>query len=238
MNGLAVRDATVKRGGFPIVREVSLRAPAGRVTVLLGPNGAGKTTLLEGISGLLPLTGGEVTANGQPIHRLPRDERARRGLAHVEQGRAVFDELTVEENLLAAAPRTALRRAFDLFPELAARRAATAGLLSGGEQQMLVLARALLRDPAVLLVDELSLGLAPVVVRRLLPVIREVADGGTAVLLVEQFVHLALRIGDDALVLRRGRVVLDAPCAELRVRPEALERAYLGPIDNGDGGHG
>jgi len=194
---------------------------------LLGANGAGKTTLLEGISGVIPIKSGQVSLKGSDIGAMRRASRARHGLSHVEQGRSVFDDLTADENLLAAAPATAFNRAYELFPALKRRRSVRADLLSGGEQQMLVLARAILTDPQVILLDEISLGLAPSIIQRLMPVVRQLADSGIAVLLVEQFANLALEIGDHAYVLNRGSIVFDGPCTELQERPELLRGAYL-----------
>ena len=203
--GLQLRGVTVVRGGLPICREIDLIAEPGQVTVLLGPNGAGKTTLLEAISGVIGVATGTIALGGRELHRLTRDRRARLGLAHVEQGRAVFASLTVAENLLVAG-RGGLPPALELFPELAARRDVRAGLLSGGEQQMLVIARALVRRPRMLLLDELSLGLAPIVVQRLMPVVRRLADSGVGVLLVEQYAALARELGDRAYLLSHGRI--------------------------------
>ncbi|MEV0587078.1 ABC transporter ATP-binding protein [Nonomuraea sp. NPDC050310] len=222
---LVLERVTVARGAQPVVREVSLVARRGEVTVLLGPNGAGKTTLLEAVSGVLPTRAGRVTLSGHDLTGRPRTRRAALGLAHVEQGRTVFATLTTAENLaLTGEPA----RALELFPELGPRLDVRAGLLSGGEQQMLVLARAILRRPAALLLDEMSLGLAPAIVRRLLPVIRALAGEGCAVLLVEQFAHTALTLADAAYVLARGGLTYAGDPAPLRADDSALRRAYLG----------
>ncbi|HEY4095520.1 MAG TPA: ABC transporter ATP-binding protein [Baekduia sp.] len=229
MSGLRLTALCVPRVGFTIVREVDLHAPAGEVTVLLGPNGAGKTTLLEAVSGLIPSNGGKIELDGVDITRASRVRRARAGLAHVEQGRTVFAELTTQENLrVAAIDDDAERAALAHFPELEQRLHVAAGLLSGGEQQMLVIARALASRPSMLLVDEASSGLAPVIVRRLMPVFRQLADDGIGVLLVEQFAALALGIGDQGHVLNRGQIRLSGPCEELAAEPARLREAYLG----------
>jgi branched-chain amino acid transport system ATP-binding protein len=228
MNGLQVDKLSILRGEALIVHEVSLVAPPGEVTVLLGANGAGKTTLLEALSGVIPSQSGTITLGGRPLQQASRVHRARAGLQHVEQGRVVFPSLTVEENLRVGANGAAIEPAFALFPELVKRRTIAASQLSGGEQQMVVLARAILRKPSVLLVDEMSLGLAPLVVKRLMPLMRNLADGGMGVLLVEQFAQLALSIGDTALVMNQGRIVHRAACAELLRQPEVLQAAYLG----------
>ena len=225
---LSVVDLSVSRGEAKIVHEVNLEVPMGAVTVLLGPNGAGKTTLLEAVSGVIPVTAGTLRLAGQEIQRLSRVGRSRLGLAHVEQGRAVFPSLTVEENLTVGDRANNLEPAFKLFPELEKRRRIAAGKLSGGEQQMVVLARAILGRPKVLLVDEMSLGLAPLIVRRLMPVMRSLADDGMAVLLVEQFAQLALSIGDQALVMNQGRVQHSGPCQDFLRDPNLLRDAYLG----------
>ena len=226
--GLHVEDARVKRGELEVVHGVSLRVPPGKVTVLLGPNGAGKTSLLDAIAGVIPLDAGAVTMDGAQIHRLRRQRRARQGLAYVEQGRTIFPDLTVEENLAVAVHRDgSVEEAFELFPELTPRRKLQSQMLSGGEQQMLVLARALVSRPKVLLIDELSQGLAPVIVRRLMPYVERASQTGIAVLLVEQFAPLALGIGDRAYVMNVGRVVIEEPARELVEKPDLLRAAYL-----------
>jgi len=232
---LELSEVCVTRGGFEVVTDVDMVVPSGEITVLLGANGAGKTTLLEAISGVVDTKSGQVALDGLPIESMRRNARARRGLAHVEQGRAVFADLTTEENILAAAPSGSFERALELFPALEPRRDVRAGLLSGGEQQMLVLARAIVSDPKVLLLDEISLGLAPSIIQDLMPVIRRLGDSGIAVLLVEQFAALALAIGDSAYVLSRGSVVFNGTCKELEDQPKLLQGAYLaGSTDTTD----
>jgi branched-chain amino acid transport system ATP-binding protein len=226
---LTVSAVTVERAGLPVVSDVSLAVRAGEIRVLLGLNGAGKTTLLEGISGVLPIAAGSVELGGERIDRWRPVRRTNAGLSHVEEGRPVFGELTTEENLLVAArPGVSVEDAYTLFPELTKRRGVRAGLLSGGEQQMLVVARGWLRRPKVFLLDELSLGLAPAVVQRLMDAVRGLADAGMAVLLVEQFAPLALRIGDQASVLRGGRIVYDGPAAALRGNGDTLRELLFG----------
>ncbi|MGH2848997.1 MAG: ABC transporter ATP-binding protein [Solirubrobacteraceae bacterium] len=230
-DGLVVSDVTVQRATFDIVRSASLIAPIGEVTVVLGANGAGKTTLLEAISGVIPIASGSVKLSGRELKSLARRRRARLGLGHVEQGRRVFGELTTEENLLVAAHRDySAAEAFELFPELHQRRNVRAGLLSGGEQQMLVIARALAVRPKILMVDEMSLGLAPLVASRLIAMMRTLADEhGAGVLLVEQFATLALQTGHHAYVLGQGgRIVYDGDCQTLIDNHDILHRAYLG----------
>lgn len=229
MSELVISGLSVGRAGLPVVTEASLRAASGEVSVVLGANGAGKTTLLESISGIIPVSRGTIAIDDREIQKVRPGARYHAGLAHVEQGRTVFRELTTEENLgVGLAPEANLDEAFTLFPELKARRAIRAGLLSGGEQQMLVIARALLGRPKILLIDEMSAGLAPVIVMRLMRAVRELADQGLAILLVEQFAALALSIGNRVYVMRRGRIVHDGDCASLRNAPDELHRLYLG----------
>ncbi|MCC7288104.1 MAG: ABC transporter ATP-binding protein [Burkholderiaceae bacterium] len=226
---LVVEKLSVNRAHLPVVREVDLVVDRGSISVLLGSNGAGKTTFLEGLSGVIPVAGGRVALDGLELQKARPGVRARAGIAHVEQGRTVFRHLTTDENLRVGADvASSLDWVYELFPELLQRRHVRAGLLSGGEQQMLVIARALLCKPKVLLVDEMSAGLAPIVVTKLMKTVRELADRGLAVLLVEQFAALALSIGDRAYVLRRGRMVFAGGCAELRGDNQRLHQLYLG----------
>jgi len=225
---LSVVDLHVNRGGFPVVRGVEIEVGEGSVTVLLGNNGAGKSTTLDGIAGAIPVAGGRVTLSGLDITQSRPFKRARLGLAYVEQGKAVFPALTAEENVMVAAPRQRALEALSMFPELEERRTIPAGLLSGGEQQMLVVARALSLRPRVLLLDEISFGLAPVIVIRLMGAVRRLADDGMAVLLVEQFASLALEIGDRAYVLNKGAIEYEGRCQTLIEHPEILHTAYLG----------
>ena len=234
MSRLVVSQLRVDRAHLPVVRGVSLVVESGQISVLLGANGAGKTTLLEGLSGVIPVSGGKIEINGHEIQRGRPGARAKAGLAHVEQGRTVFRKLTTDENLrTSAATANEVREAYELFPELLPRRDIQAGVLSGGEQQMLVIARALAGRPKILLIDEMSAGLAPAIVRRLMTTMRKLANRGLAIVLVEQFAVLALGVGDRAYVLRRGKVVYDGGCAELRDAPDKLHRLYLGELDSG-----
>jgi branched-chain amino acid transport system ATP-binding protein len=237
MSKLVVSGLSINRAELPVVSAVDIAAESGAISVILGANGAGKTTLLEGLSGIIPVAGGTITIDGREIQKARPGVRAREGIAHVEQGRTVFRQLTTEENLCVGLhPASDIAEAYSLFPELVPRRAVRAGLLSGGEQQMLVIARALLGRPKVVLIDEMSAGLAPVIVTRLMTAVRKLADNGLAVVLVEQFAALALSIGDRAYVMRRGRIVHDGDCTALRQAPGELHRLYLGGEDMSAGG--
>ena len=208
-----------------VVRDLDLAVAAGEVVALLGPNGAGKTTTLLTLSGDLPSLGGEVWWRGAPT-RAPLYRRAREGLGLVTEQRAVLMTMTVADNLRVS--RCDPARALALFPELEDHLTRRVGLLSGGQQQMLALSRALARDTTtMLLVDELSLGLGPVVVDRLLEAVRAAADAGVGVLLVEQHVHKALQVADRVYVMRRGRVELRGTADELRNRVEEIQASYL-----------
>ncbi|MFC6354717.1 ABC transporter ATP-binding protein [Luethyella okanaganae] len=229
MSALTLESVSVSRGAGPVISDVTLTVESGSVTALVGPNGAGKTSLLESISGVIGTSAGSINLDGKPIGKLSRVRRARAGIVHIEQGRAVFPSLTVLENLrLTARSQREVDEAIALFPELEKRIASATGLLSGGEQQMVVLARAFASKPRFLLIDEMSLGLAPVVFMRLLPIVDRLRENGVGVLLVEQFTHLALSIARDALVVASGRVTYQGPAAELQNSPEILRHAYLG----------
>ncbi|GLY15503.1 ABC transporter ATP-binding protein [Kineosporia rhizophila] len=232
---LEVRGLTAGYGAGPVLHDVSLQVPDGQVVTLLGANGAGKTTLLRAISGLLP-TSGSVLLRGEDLTGVAPEQRVRRGLAHVPEGRGVITELTVEENLrlggLWRHGRTALRARIDAeyerFEPLARRRRSLGHQLSGGERQMLALARALVSTPDVLLLDEPSLGLAPQIVHSIMQTLRDRCDEtGLTVLLAEQNAASALSIADRGLVLHLGRIRTDAP-ADALARDAVLRHAYLG----------
>ena len=231
-HALVLKDLSAGYRGVPVVRELNLEVRPGEVVALLGPNGAGKTTTLETIAGLNRPISGTVELSGENVGGKPAHVLARQGLALVPEGRALFPGLTVREHLRLAGGRGAGRREeelLEMLPELRKCLGRKAGLLSGGEQQMLALGRALVTRPRLLLVDEMSLGLAPVVVERLLPILRRAADElGASVLFVEQHVALALEISDRAYVLAHGRIRLEGPAAELRERRELLAASYLG----------
>ena len=246
---LVLRDLTVERGGRAVVKDVSLEIATGQVTALLGPNGAGKSTLVLAVGGVLRPRTGAVLLDGTDIAGR-RPERIRQaGLAIVPEGRRLLPDLTVEDNLRVASyaltreqAQAGRERVLELFPQLGQRLTATARTLSGGEQQMVVLAQALISQPRYLLIDELSLGLAPVVVGRLIPVIRTVAESGTGVLLIEQFATVALGLAHQAHIMEGGRLRFSGLASELREQPELLSSAYLlrgstpGPLRGGTPG--
>ena len=227
MSVLSVTGLTVGYGPQPVVTDVDLNVEAGEVVALFGANGAGKTTTMMALSGVLPIISGEVSMNGRPV-KTPLYRRARAGLAFVTEERSVFKGLSVADNLRVG--DVSVQDALALFPELVKRLSVRAGLISGGEQQMLTLARALGRKPTLLLADELSLGLAPLVVSRLFVALRSAAtESGTGVLLVEQHVRKALQYVDRVYVMGRGRITMNLTAAEARHRVEDIEAAYLTP---------
>ena len=261
-HSLAVTDLFAGYRGIPVVRELTLTVNPGEVVALLGPNGAGKTTTLETIAGLHRPISGKIELSGASIGGTQAHALARRGLALVPEGRALFPGLTVREHLRLAGGRSAAgnrgasnsaasnsaasnsaasnsaagnsgasreEQLLEMLPELRKCLGRKAGLLSGGEQQMLAVGRALVTRPRLLLVDEMSLGLAPVIVERLLPILRRVAtEFGTSVLFVEQHVALALEISDRAYILAHGRIRLEGAAADLSKRQELLAASYLG----------
>jgi branched-chain amino acid transport system ATP-binding protein len=228
---LEVEDLHAGYLGIPAVRRLSLTVGVGEVVALLGPNGAGKTTTLSTIAGLQGPISGRVSLDGQEIAGRPAYRVARLGLALVPEDRALFYGLTVGENLRMARGKSALgeEELLEMLPELEKCLGRKAGVLSGGEQQMLAVGRALISRPRLLLVDEMSLGLAPVIVERLLPILRRIADDlGTGVLFVEQHISMALEIADRAYVLNHGDLVLEGAAAELRGRRDLVEASYMG----------
>jgi branched-chain amino acid transport system ATP-binding protein len=230
---LELRELACGYGDLSVVRGLSIAVAEGEVAALLGANGAGKTTTLATIAGLLRPLGGDVRLDGRSLAGLRADRVARGGIALVPDDRGVFGRLTVREHLRLTGPRRGERArlgaACDLFPALGPLADRRAGLLSGGEQQMLSIARAVVTCPRVLMVDELSLGLAPRVVVEILAALRRLAhDTGTAVLLVEQHVALALQAADRAYVLVRGELALGGPAEEVAQRRDVLEATYLG----------
>ena len=228
---LAVRGLSCGYGPSVVVRDLDLRVAAGEVVALLGANGAGKPTTLLTLAGVLPAIAGEIELAGQRVERWPAPRIARHGVVSIPDDRGLFPKLTVRENLQLARRRHSAH-ALDLFPDLRSRLGTPAGLLSGGQQQMLAIARALAREPKLLLIDELSFGLAPIAVQRLLPTVRAVADDtGAGVLLVEQHVHLGLAIAERAYVLSHGSIALTGTAAQLRDDPTLVQESYLGADD-------
>jgi branched-chain amino acid transport system ATP-binding protein len=227
------------RGETTAFRDVDLRVEAGSILALLGPNGAGKTTLLLTVAGVLPSKAGSVSVDAARLRKGRATAANRAGVVLVPDNRSLFTTLSVEENLRVASRGSGLapRSMLDVFPALEQRWRLRAGALSGGEQQMLAMARALIQRPKVLLVDEMSMGLAPRVVESLFAALRRIADDhGCAIMLVEQHVSLALKVADSAAVLSRGSIVLRGAAGELAARPEALEQAYFGTDGNAEGG--
>ena len=230
-HALVLTDLFAGYADVPVVRDLNLDVRPGEVVALLGPNGAGKTTTLETIAGLHQPISGTIELSGEKVGGTPAHLLARRGLALVPEGRALFPGLTVREHLRLAGKRGDSREEelLEMLPELRKCLSRKAGLLSGGEQQMLAVGRALVTRPRLLLVDEMSLGLAPVIVERLLPILRRAADElGASVLFVEQHVALALEISDRAYILTHGRIRLEGAAADLRERRELLAASYLG----------
>jgi ABC-type branched-subunit amino acid transport system ATPase component len=231
MSLLEIGDLSAGYDGATVVRGLNLRVGAGEVVALLGPNGAGKTTTLRVVSGIVRPMAGTVSVLGRDAARSSPYRIARDGVAHVAEGRSVFFDLTVREHFRLGhrGERLDAQRAYEYFPKLRELADRRAGLLSGGEQQMLALARALARAPKLLLVDELSLGLAPVVVEKLLPVVRDYAtDTGAGVLLVEQHVELALDVADRGIVMSHGEMVVERDARALRDDRQLLAASYLG----------
>lgn len=231
---LCVRGLTVMRANKTAVDGVSFDLAPGRVTALLGPNGAGKSSLVLALCGVLPAKG-EVALNGAALIGRTPDFIRRAGVAAVPEGHRVLWPLCVDENLRAAGfslDTAALKRSLDevyaVFPEMAERKAQIAGSMSGGQQQMLALGQALIARPKYILADEMSFGLAPVIVRRLMQVVRDLAEAGTGILLIEQFTDIALALADDVHVMSQGRFAYGGKPSHLRENPDILHAAYLG----------
>ena len=232
---LEIRKVSVNYGKVSAIRDISMMVPDGGIVTIIGGNGAGKTTMLRAISGLEPLRSGEIHFDGERIDHLPAHRIVARGIAHVPEGRRVFPDLTVEENLRTgaflrrdqAAIEADLEQTFERFPRLRERRVQLARTMSGGEQQMLAIGRALMTKPRLLLMDEPSMGLAPIIVEEIARIIQEISAQGVPVVLVEQNAELALDLADYAYVLETGNLALEGPANELHDN-ENVRAAYLG----------
>ncbi|HET8576856.1 MAG TPA: ABC transporter ATP-binding protein [Methylomirabilota bacterium] len=233
---LAVKNLRVHYGKIEVLKGVSLDVRAGEIVTVIGSNGAGKTTLLRAISGLAPIVAGEVMLEGRPIHRYPPHRISRLGVAHIPQGRQIIPDLTVEDNLRLGGYRLArdrgkvrefMAREYERFPRLSERRSQIAGSLSGGEQQMLAIARGLMMDPRFVMTDEPSLGLAPKAVDEIMATLQALNRHGVTILLVEQAAAEALILAHRGYVIRTGEVFLAGPAEDLRRDPRVIE-GYLG----------
>ncbi|TXI10892.1 MAG: ABC transporter ATP-binding protein [Rhizobium sp.] len=230
---ISVENLVVERGGKRVIHGVSFSVAAGKITTLLGANGAGKSSTVMAMAGILP-RGGSVRLSGASLEKFSPDRIRRAGLALVPEGHRVLGRLSVEDNILvaalegsASARREGLAYAYEIFPELSQRRRQSASDLSGGQKQMVAMAQAFVARPRFMIVDELSLGLAPAVVKRLAEALKIAAARGIGVLLIEQFANLALDLADQALVLERGRLVFSGAAATLKEQPDILHGAYL-----------
>ncbi|CAM3772385.1 ABC transporter ATP-binding protein [Bordetella tumulicola] len=234
---LALRNLEVAYGGIRAVRGIDLHVDAGELVCLIGANGAGKSTTLRAICGLVPLAGGDVQYDGQSINGRKSFELVRRGLVMVPEGRGIFGQLTIEENLAmggytrrdAVQIRQDTERVFTLFPRLAERRKQAAGTLSGGEQQMVAMGRAMIARPKLLLLDEPSMGLAPLMVEKVFEVVRTIANEGVTILLIEQNAKLALEHSHRGYVMESGELALSGPARDVLTNPKVRE-AYLGEL--------
>lgn len=234
ISSVVVENLAVERGGKRVVHDVSFVIRSGEITALLGANGAGKSSTVMALAGVLPVAGGAIRLDAMSLNGLSPDRIRRAGLALVPEGHRVLGQLSVEDNILVAAldgspsgRREGLEWAYEIFPELAQRKRQLASDLSGGQKQMVAMAQAFIAKPGFMVVDELSLGLAPAVVKRLAEALKVAAQNGIGVLLIEQFANLALDLADHAMVMERGRLVYDGASATLRANPEILHGAYL-----------
>lgn len=232
---LEIKNLTVMNGSRAAVSDVSLSVAPGAVTAVIGANGAGKSELVLGICGMLSLAKGNVAIGGHDVTGKGPDIIRRSGIAAVPEGHVVFSRLSVDDNLRAAGAQLslselaeALEDTYAIFPELAERKTQLAGTMSGGQQQMVAIGHALMARPKFMLIDEMSLGLAPLIVRRLMDVVTNLKARGVGILLIEQFTELALGVADNALVLRNGKTRYNGPAAKLRENPELLDAAYFG----------
>ena len=236
MNILNVNDLNVYYGGIHAIKNISFQIKKGEIVSLIGANGAGKTSTLHAISGLVPIKSGEISLNGENVTNIDAHKLVSRGMAHVPEGRRIFTELTVLENLEMGAftrndaeqIKKDMEHMFSLFPRLAERKKQLAGTMSGGEQQMLAMARALMSNPSLLLLDEPSMGLAPLLVQEIFNIIVRInKEENVTVLLVEQNANMALSIADRGYVLETGKIILEGTGKELLTNPD-IKKAYLG----------
>lgn len=231
---LTIDQLSVTKGGRQVVTQASLRVEPGHTTAVLGANGAGKSELVLAIGGMLPISAGHVRADDQELTGAPPDRIRHAGVAIVPEGHKVLGRLTVDDNLRAAGsllsktdlPHT-LQEVYGLFPELAERTGQLAGSMSGGQQQMLAIGHALMAKPKYLLIDEMSLGLAPLIVNRLVGTLRQLMAGGVGIILVEQFTEVALELADHAIVMRTGHVQFSGTSQQLKDDPSLLDQAYF-----------
>ena len=231
---LVMEDMGVSVNGRDVVKGASLTVDPGKVTAVLGANGAGKSELVMAIAGMLPIVRGSIVVDGRPIHNCTPDAVRLAGVAAVPEGHRVLTRLSVDDNLRVAGSMLSvadlghtMAETYSLFPELAERKRQLAGTMSGGQQQMLAIGHALMARPRYLLIDEMSLGLAPLIVKRLVNTISHLLDKGTGILLVEQFTEVALSVATTVTVMRTGKVQYSGLASELRARPEILEKAYF-----------
>ncbi|NKK69405.1 ATP-binding cassette domain-containing protein [Rhizobium leguminosarum bv. viciae] len=234
ISSVVVENLAVERGGKRVIQGLSFAIRRGEITALLGANGAGKSSTVMALAGVLPVAHGAIRLDAMSLKGLSPDRIRRAGLALVPEGHRVLGQLSVEDNILVAAldgspsaRREGLETAYEIFPELAQRKRQLASDLSGGQKQMVAMAQAFIAKPGFMVVDELSLGLAPTVVKRLAEALKMAAQNGIGVLLIEQFANLALDLADHAMVMERGRLVYDGASATLRANPEILHGAYL-----------
>ena len=233
-SSIEIENLSVERGGKAVIHDISFSVPAGEITTLLGANGAGKSSTVMALSGAIPVSGGVVKLDGEALNGFSPDKIRRKGVALVPEGHRVLGQLNVEDNLLvsaletsAEARRQGVDRIYEIFPELAERGGHLASNLSGGQKQMVAMGQAFISKPRFMIVDELSLGLAPTVVKRLAEALTLATQSGIGVLLIEQFANLALDLASQALVLERGKLVFEGSSAELKATPEILHGAYL-----------
>ena len=232
---LEIRDLNVYFGVIQAIKNISFDVDAGEVVALIGANGAGKTTTLHTITGLLPAASGKITLDGKDLGKVPAHKIVSMGMAHVPEGRRVFAALSVYDNLKMGAYtrkdkkeiEDSLEMVFEAFPRLKERRNQVAGTLSGGEQQMLAMGRALMSKPRIILMDEPSMGLSPLYVTEIFEIIKKIKSEGTTVLLVEQNANMALSVADRAYVLETGRIIMDGKASDL-MNDERVRKAYLG----------